>query len=124
MRGRVCKRCKCKAPSRCPHSYSYVVDLPRGSNGRRRQKWVSGFDTQKAAEAALRKTLHVVDRHRDPFRGEEHLGARRYGQLRAAQNEPAKTAPPMRVLSVSSIANAEQDDDRSGQKEEPTHEAH
>lgn len=44
MRGHVLKRGK---------TWSYVIDLPRLEDEKRRQKWVGGFHTRKAAEAAL-----------------------------------------------------------------------
>lgn len=37
-----------------------VLDLPPGENGKRRQKWLSGFDTRREAEAALAETLTEV----------------------------------------------------------------
>ena len=44
MRGHVRKR---------GLTWSYVIELPRQEDDKRRQKWVSGFATRKDAEAAL-----------------------------------------------------------------------
>lgn len=41
--------------------YSIIWDLPRGPDGRRRQKEKGGYRTRKAAEAALRKILADLD---------------------------------------------------------------
>jgi integrase len=38
-------------------SWMYVVDLPRGVDGRRRQQKRRGFQTRKAAESALQEAL-------------------------------------------------------------------
>lgn len=84
--GHVRKRCACANGcttrqarqarwSRCEHPYAFVVELPRDAAGRRRQKWQSGFATRKDADRGLRKALSSLDRHRDPFRGEERLDA-------------------------------------------------
>ena len=37
-----------------------MLDLPPGENGKRRQKWLSGFDTRREAEAVLAETLTEV----------------------------------------------------------------
>ncbi len=51
MRGSVLKRGK---------SWSYVLYLGRGVDGRTRQKWVGGFTTKKLAEAALVSELEQM----------------------------------------------------------------
>lgn len=48
VRGHIIKRGK---------KYSFVVDLPAGPDGKRRQKWVSGFETKAKAEGELAKFL-------------------------------------------------------------------
>ena len=53
MTGHVRKRGK---------SWAYVVNLPPGPDGRRRQKWTSGFRTRKEAEAHLADTIGQVHR--------------------------------------------------------------
>lgn len=51
MRGHVRKR---------GSSWTAVVELPR-ENGKRRQRWLSGFPTRKAAEQAMREALGRVE---------------------------------------------------------------
>jgi integrase len=41
-------------------SWTAVIDLPR-ENGKRRQRWLSGFPTKKAAEQAMREALGRVE---------------------------------------------------------------
>jgi hypothetical protein len=53
MKGHVRKRGK---------GWVYVVDLPRGTDGRRRQNWSTSFDTKREAEAALSKTLTEINK--------------------------------------------------------------
>ena len=48
-------------------TWSWVVDLPRGVDGKRRQKRKGGFATRKQAEAALLQFLGHLDRGGDPF---------------------------------------------------------
>jgi integrase len=46
------------------NTWYYVLDLPRGDDGRRRQKWCRGFPTDKAAQRAedlARKQFGQVD---------------------------------------------------------------
>ncbi len=52
MRGHIRKR---------GDSYCYVIDVGRGSNGRRKQQWKSGFRTKKEAEAALAAAMRAVN---------------------------------------------------------------
>jgi integrase len=48
-------------------SWSFVIDLERDpQTKKRRQKWVSGFETRKEAEAELRRALGRVDAGADP----------------------------------------------------------
>jgi integrase len=42
--------------------WCYVVDLPPGLDGKRKQHWKGGFDSRKEAEQALVELLHSVDR--------------------------------------------------------------
>jgi len=49
MRGSVVKRGK---------SYSVVLDLPRGADGKRKQKWISAGSTKREAD---RKLSEVMD---------------------------------------------------------------
>lgn len=51
MRGSIVKRGK---------TYSYVLYLGHGPDGRKKQKWVGGFRTKKDAEVALAKCLDQV----------------------------------------------------------------
>jgi integrase len=37
-----------------------VVDLPRGADGKRRQKWHGGFPTKRAAEAVRARLVHEL----------------------------------------------------------------
>ena len=63
MRGHVRKRCptpRAGQPgcgSSCGHGWAYVVELPRGDDGKRRQTWKSGFRTKREAAAALAQAL-------------------------------------------------------------------
>jgi integrase len=52
MRGHIAKR-----EGRRGVSWAYVVDLPKKTDGRRRQKWVSGFRTRREAQEALAEEL-------------------------------------------------------------------
>lgn len=57
MRGSIVK------PKGKQKSWGYRVDLGNDlAKGKRRQKWQSGFDTRKDAEAELRRVLHELDR--------------------------------------------------------------
>lgn len=42
--------------------WCYVVDVPAGLDGKRKQQWKGGFATRKEAEQALVEMLHSVDR--------------------------------------------------------------
>ncbi|HHW15667.1 MAG TPA: site-specific integrase [Firmicutes bacterium] len=47
--------------SRSKGSWSIVIDLPRGADGRRRQKWFTVRGTKKEAEAKLASLLHELN---------------------------------------------------------------
>jgi hypothetical protein len=54
--------------------WAIVVELDRDpATGKRRQKWVSGFATENAAEKALRARLTALDKGEDPFPADEAL---------------------------------------------------
>ena len=67
MRGHVRKRCPTPRSgqpacgSSCGHGWAYVVELPQGVDGRRRQTWKSGFRTKREAAAALAQALVTAD---------------------------------------------------------------
>jgi integrase len=42
-------------------TWSYLFDLDRAPNGRRRQRWGSGFRTKKEAELALARAIHQAE---------------------------------------------------------------
>lgn len=52
MRGHIRKR---------GSTYSIVVDVGLDENGKRKQKWISGFKTKKEAEAALAELINEVE---------------------------------------------------------------
>ncbi|HWL34860.1 MAG TPA: Arm DNA-binding domain-containing protein [Frankiaceae bacterium] len=60
MRGSIVKR---------GEMFHAVLDLPRGEDGKRRQKWLSGYATRREAEAALAHALNEVHtgRHVEPI---------------------------------------------------------
>lgn len=51
MRGHIAKRERITKKGRRSILYYVVVDLPRGADGKRRQKWHGGYETKKVAEA-------------------------------------------------------------------------
>jgi integrase len=51
MRGSIVKR---------GEKFHAVLDLPRGADGKRKQKWLSGYATRREAEAALAHALNEV----------------------------------------------------------------
>lgn len=51
MRGHVRKR---------GNAWCFVIELSRDASGKRRQKWISGFNTRKQAEAALANAVSEV----------------------------------------------------------------
>jgi integrase len=56
MKGSTVRRGNGKAP------WSYVIDLPRDEDGKRRQQWRSGFRTEALAAAAMRDALSRIDK--------------------------------------------------------------
>ncbi|MGV3719832.1 MAG: tyrosine-type recombinase/integrase [Actinomycetota bacterium] len=54
MNGHVRQR---KGKDGKPTSWAYVIELERAPNGKRQQRWKSGFTTRRAAERALREEL-------------------------------------------------------------------
>jgi integrase len=46
-------------------TWTAVVELPRGEDGKRRQRWLSGFVTKREAEQAAREALGRVERGTD-----------------------------------------------------------
>jgi integrase len=58
MRGSVVKRGK---------TWSYVIDVGRDEEGKRRQRWKGGHRTRSEAERELRRALHHLDTGGDPF---------------------------------------------------------
>ncbi len=58
MRGHVRKRTHTTKAGKTTTAWYVVVDLPRGQDGRRRQKWLGGFRTRREAEAAQARFIH------------------------------------------------------------------
>jgi integrase len=56
-------------------SWAYVVDLPPGQDGARRQRWRSGFRTRREAERALAQTIGQVHRGEYVERSRLSVGA-------------------------------------------------
>jgi integrase len=56
MKGSTIKRGDGKTP------WSYIIELPRGEAGKRRQQWKSGFATEREADVAMRDALAKLDR--------------------------------------------------------------
>jgi integrase len=48
-------------------SWAYVVDIGLDDSGKRKQKWVSGFATERAANKAMREALGQLEKGRNPF---------------------------------------------------------
>jgi integrase len=59
----------------------FVVDLPRGPDGRRRQRKRRGFPRKRAAEEAMRRTLGLLDRGQDPFGDQVEFGTYMVGWM-------------------------------------------
>lgn len=53
MRGHIVKR---------GSTWSFVVDIGRDENGKRKQKWFSGFKTKKEAEKALASIIDKIEK--------------------------------------------------------------
>lgn len=84
MRGSISKRCQCpptynargkKLACRKDHgSWSYVVDLGRGPDGKRRQEKVGGFRTADEAEAAMAAAIKAIDEGTHAHDGRKTVG--------------------------------------------------
>lgn len=61
MQGHIRKRTHRTKDGRTTVNWYVVVDLPRGPDGKRRQKWHGGFRTRKEAEAARIEILHAMN---------------------------------------------------------------
>ena len=60
MQGHIHKRVRTCKSGRKSTLWYVVVDLPRGAEGERRQKWHGGFQTKKAAEAVRARLVHQL----------------------------------------------------------------
>jgi hypothetical protein len=60
MQGHIHKRVRATKDGRQATSWYVVVDLTRGPDGRRRQKWHGGFRTRKEAEAMKAKLANEM----------------------------------------------------------------
>jgi integrase len=60
MQGHIHKRVRANKDGRQTTSWFVVVDLARGPDGRRRQKWHGGYRTRKEAEVAKAKLTNEV----------------------------------------------------------------
>jgi len=60
MQGHIHKRERICKNGRKSTLWYVVVDLPRGAEGERRQKWHGGFQTKKAAEAVRARLVHEL----------------------------------------------------------------
>jgi integrase len=60
MRGHIHKRVRTCNNGRKSVLWYVVVDLPRGADGKRRQKWHGGYDTRRAAEAVRARLIHEL----------------------------------------------------------------
>jgi integrase len=61
MDGHIHKRVRTTKEGRQTTTWYVVVELERGSDGRRRQKWHGGFRTRKEAEAARAKLVNEIN---------------------------------------------------------------
>jgi integrase len=71
-------------------SWAYVIDIGRDAAGRRKQKWVSGFPTEKAADRAMRDALSQLDKGRNPFPSDQTV-ATYVGEWLVAHNVRPRT---------------------------------
>jgi integrase len=60
MQGHIHKRVRTCKNGRKSTLWYVVVDMPRGTEGERRQKWHGGFQTKKAAEAVRARLVHEL----------------------------------------------------------------
>lgn len=61
MQGHIRKRVHTTKDGRQTVNWYVVVDLARGSDGKRRQKWHGGFPTRKEAEAERARIVHELN---------------------------------------------------------------
>lgn len=61
MRGHVHRRERVTKAGRRSVLYYVVIELPRGSDGQRRQRWHGGYETKKAAEAVRARLVHEIN---------------------------------------------------------------
>lgn len=69
--------------------WCYIVDLPPGTDGKRKQQWKGGFASRKEAEQALVETLHSVDRGTHVARDRMTVGQYLSSWLEGLQLAPA-----------------------------------
>lgn len=69
--------------------WCYIVDLPPGTDGKRKQQWKGGFASRKEAEQALVETLHSVDRGTHVARDRITVGQYLSSWLEGLQLAPA-----------------------------------
>lgn len=60
MQGHIHRRVRTCKNGRKSTLWYVIVDLPRGADGERRQKWHGGFQTKKAAEAVRARLVHEL----------------------------------------------------------------
>jgi integrase len=60
MQGHIHKRVRTCKNGRKSTLWYVVVDMPRGAEGERRQKWHGGFQTKKAAEGVRARLVHEL----------------------------------------------------------------
>lgn len=60
MQGHIHKRTRVTKSGRKSTLWYVVVDLPRGADGKRRQKWHGGFRSRQAAEAVRARLVHEL----------------------------------------------------------------
>jgi len=60
MRGHIHKRVRICNNGRKSTLWYVVIDLPRGSDGKRRQRWHGGFETRKSAEAVRARLVNQI----------------------------------------------------------------
>ena len=58
MRGHIRKRLHTTTSGKTTVTWYVIIDLPRDTNGKRRQKWHGGYRTRREAEAARAKIVH------------------------------------------------------------------
>ena len=58
MQGHIRKRVHTNKNGKTSTTWYVIIDLPRGPEGKRRQKWHGGYRTRRDAEAARAKIVH------------------------------------------------------------------